>query len=139
MISRRTLLRSATTGLVALVAGCAGGGGGAGVETSSVSMVDGQFDPRNVSVETGTELTWTNEDGTAHTVTAASDNWSMDVEVSGGGTASHTFDSEGVYEAYCRFHGSPDLSGMSLKVAVGDATIADPLGGGDGGGGGAYG
>lgn len=102
-------------------------------------MAEAQFDPRNVYVETGTELTWRNEDGTTHTVTAASDALDVDSEVSGGESTTHRFESSGVYGFYCRFHGSPDLSGMSMKVAVGDAAIEDPLGGGGGGGGGAYG
>ncbi|MFB6281296.1 MAG: plastocyanin/azurin family copper-binding protein [Haloferacaceae archaeon] len=149
MVRRRTLIRAAA-GALALAAGCsgsggggettAGGGGATVVETTSVSMVDTQFDPRNVRVEAGAEVTWTNEDEGGHTVTAASDNWSLDVEVAGGERTSHAFAESGVYDVYCRFHGSPDLSGMSMKVAVGDATIEDPLtGGGDGGGeGGGY-
>ncbi|MFB6304485.1 MAG: cupredoxin domain-containing protein [Haloferacaceae archaeon] len=139
MLRRRTVLRGLGTGVVASVAGCSADGGTAGVETSSVSMVDEQFDPRNVRVDAGTTVTWTNEDPTAHTVTSASDDWNVDVEVPGGETVSHTFENAGVYGVYCRFHGSRDLTGMSMKVAVGDATIAEPLGDGGDGGGGAYG
>jgi plastocyanin len=154
MNSRRTLIRTIATGSLAVVAGCTGGGGGGGsgedggdggdsvVETSSVSMFNSQFDPRNIHVETGAEVTWTNDDQIGHTVTNAADNWSLDVEVAGGESTSHAFESSGVYNVYCRFHGSEDLSGMSMKIAVGDATIEEPLGGGSnggGGGGGAYG
>lgn len=122
------------------VAGCTGGSGGGGsavVETSSVTMVNTQFDPRNIRVDAGATVTWTNEDGSAHTVTSASDNWSADVNVPAGESASHAFEESGVYDVYCTYHGSSDLSGMSMKVAVGDATIEEPLGG-DTGGGGAY-
>lgn len=137
--NRRQVLESAGLGLSGLLAGCAGGSGsGPTVEqTTDVAMVDTQFDPRNVAVDAGATVTWTNEDGSDHTVTAASDNWNMDETVAGGGNASHTFEDSGVYEVYCRLHGSADLSGMSMKIGVGDATIEDPLGGG-GGGGGAY-
>ena len=79
-------------------------------------------------------MTWTNEDDTTHTVTSASDNWTQDTEVDGGGQTTHTFEQDGVYDCYCRFHGSTDLSRTSMKVAVGDATIESPLGGGGQGG-----
>lgn len=99
-----------------------------GVETSTVDMVDFQFDPRNVHVDNGPEVTWINQDSTSHTVTNASDNWSKDTVVEGGGETTHTFTDSDVYDVYCRFHGSADLSGMSMKISVGDATIQDPLG-----------
>lgn len=145
-MERRRFL-AVSTGLVApLVAGCLGGedgnGGGSGdqvARTSDIAMVANQFDPRNVHVSAGTTVTWTNEDGTAHTVTSASDNWSYDEQVSGSDEAAFTFEDSGVYDVYCTFHGSADLTGMSMKVGVGDATIEEPLGGsGGGGGGGAY-
>lgn len=143
MTQRRTILRAIGAGLVASVAGCAGGsGGGSGgadiVETTDVSMSGSQFDPRNIHVDAGAEVTWTNEDSTEHTVTAASDNWNMDVTVQAGESASHTFEASGVYDVYCSFHGSADLSGMSMKVGVGDASIEEPLGGGGDDEGGAY-
>jgi len=129
---RRRQYLAAAAGLVsASIAGCSGGGNGNGspdVETNEVSMTGSQFDPRNIQVAAGATVTWSNEDSTAHTVTAASDNWTFDTEVSGGGTAEFTFEDAGVYDVYCRFHGAADLSGMSMKIAVGDATIAAPLG-----------
>jgi plastocyanin len=130
---RRRQYLAAATGLVsASIAGCSGGGNGDGspdvVETNEVSMTGSQFDPRNIQVAAGATVTWSNEDSTAHTVTAASDNWTFDTEVSGGGTAEFTFEDAGVYDVYCRFHGAADLSGMSMKIAVGDATITAPLG-----------
>lgn len=143
MLKRRAVLNGLATGAVVLLAGCSGGsqpGGSASVEeTSSVSMTGSQFAPRNVHVATGTEVTWTNDDSTEHTVTSASDNWSKDAVVPAGQQTTHTFRESGVYEVYCRYHGSADLSGMSMKVGVGDASIDDPLGGGGGGGGGGYG
>jgi plastocyanin len=102
--------------------------------TETVDMVGGQFDPRNLSVATGTTVEWVNQDGASHTVTDASDNWSFDEEAAGGESVSHTFEESGVYDVYCRFHGTADLTGMSMKIAVGGATIASPLGQ-DGGGG----
>ncbi|MDS0278498.1 plastocyanin/azurin family copper-binding protein [Halomicroarcula sp. S1AR25-4] len=136
---RRTVLQLTGGAVAGILAGCAGGGGGTSVEaTTDVAMVNSQFDPRNVHVGAGATVTWANEDGDAHTVTSASDNWVVDVEVPGGETATHTFDSDGVYDVYCRFHGSSDLSGMSMKVGVGEATIEQPLGSGGGDVGGGY-
>lgn len=143
MTKRRAVLNGLATGAVGFLAGCSGGsqpGGSASVEeTSLVSMSGSQFDPRNIHVDTGTEVTWTNDDGTDHTVTSASDNWSKDATVPAGQQTTHTFQESGVYEVYCSYHGSADLSGMSMKVGVGDASIDDPLGGSGGGGGGGYG
>lgn len=143
MPKRRAVLNGIASGGIVLLAGCSGGsqsGGSASVEeTSSVSMTGAQFDPRNIHVDTGTEVTWTNDDSDEHTVTSASDNWSKDATVPAGEQTTHTFQESGVYEVYCRYHGSADLSGMSMKVGVGDASIDDPLGGGGGGGGGGYG
>ena len=152
MIRRRAFLGAAATSGLALVAGCTGGSnpGGSGgngngeasvEETSSVSMTGSQFDPRNIHVDTGTTVTWTNDDNFEHTVTSASDNWDKDSSVAGGEETTFTFEESGVYDVYCSNHGGSDLSGMSMKVGVGDATIESPLGGGGGGdddGGGLY-
>lgn len=141
MISRRQLLAASATAVVTAVSGCAGptDGQGAGQETSDVSMADSQFQPRNIHVDTGTTVTWTNEGSRAHTVTSASDNWSQDTTIAPGEEATHTFADGGVYDVYCTYHGSSELTGMSMKVGVGDATIENPAGGDGGGGGGAYG
>lgn len=45
------------------------------------------------------------------------------------------FAASGVYDGYCRVHGGTALSVMRMNIAVGDATIEEPLGQGDGGGG----
>ena len=113
-------------------------GSGDGGEVT-VDMGGSEFDPRNLEIEVGTTVVWANQDSFGHTVTSASDNWSLDREVSGGGSTSFTFDAEGVYDVYCRFHGGEDLSGMSMKVAAGDATIDNPLGSGSGDDGGTTG
>lgn len=152
-MDRRTFLAGTAALGASLIAGCSGGDSGDGgdgddggdggqiPETTSVSMTDNQFDPRNIRVDVGATVTWTNDDSFGHTVSNASDNWSKDAEVSAGGETTHTFDSAGVYDVYCRFHGGSDLSGMSMKIGVGDATIENPLGSlesGDDGGVGGY-
>lgn len=142
MMERRRFM-TATAAAVATIAGCTGGGGGGGSatvkETSEVSQTGKQFKPRNIKIDVGTTVTWTNDDGFAHTVTSASDNWSKDTRLASGEKTTHTFEESGVYDVYCTIHGSSDLSGMSMKIAVGDATIESPLGGGgDDDGGGVY-
>lgn len=142
-VTRRHLLGVTVAGSLSL-AGCTGNGNGGGSdsggggnieETSQVSMTGSQFDPRNIHVDVGTTVTWTNDATHEHTVTSASDNWSFDERVPGGDAVEHAFEESGVYDVYCTIHGSSDLSGMSMKVGVGDATIENPLGtdGGDGG------
>lgn len=138
-MKRRTVLGAAGALSTLTVAGCTGGSDPTVEDTTDVAMTDDQFDPRNIDVETGATVTWTNADEGEHTVTSASDNWDKDAEVAAGDEAIHTFDEDGVYDAYCRFHGDADLSGMSMKVGVGDAAIENPLGDdGDAGGGGYY-
>lgn len=80
-------------------------------------------------------MTWANDAGIEHTVTSASDNWSKNTTVPSGEKTTHTFSESGVYEVYCTIHGKKDLSGMSMKIGVGDATIQEPLSGGGGSGG----
>ncbi|MEF8785087.1 MAG: cupredoxin domain-containing protein [Haloarculaceae archaeon] len=130
--TRRTLIGAVSAGLAIGVAGCnSNGDSGSNVsieQTTSVTMTENQFDPRNIHVDTGATVTWTNEDSSAHTVTSGSDNWRKNTEVAADDETTHTFEQDGVYDAYCQFHGSDDLSGMSMKIGVGDDTISDPLG-----------
>jgi plastocyanin len=137
--TRRALLGSVGTALATGLAGCTGGGTDTPGDSLTVMMVNTQFDPRNARVAAGGTVTWTNEDDSPHTVTSASENWQKDAEVTAGGQTTHTFSDDGIYDVYCTFHGSADLSGMSMKIAVGSATIDDPLGeASDGNGGGGY-
>lgn len=136
---RRKFLVTTATVSIGIFTGCLGGDGEQNnnrdqdsqtsiQKTSNVSMVNSQFSPRNIQIDVGDTVTWTNNDSTAHTVTSGSDNWEKDTEVSGGESTTHTFEEPGIYYVYCRFHGSRDLSGMSMKIAVGNTTIQDPLG-----------
>lgn len=93
-------------------------------ETSDVQLKTGQFRPRNIRVPTGTEVEWSNVDQFAHTVTADSPNWEFDETVEADREVSYTFEESGVYKAICKIHDND-----SMKIAVGDATIEEPLGG----------
>ncbi|MFB6136689.1 MAG: plastocyanin/azurin family copper-binding protein [Halobacteriaceae archaeon] len=109
-------------------------------ETSEVTMGANQFHPRNIHVPTGTEVTWTNPQNYQHTVIPTTVNgqfeqWTIGPEandgvtVGSGNSVNKTFEESGVYAVYCKIHGSPNLNGMSMKIAVGDAEIQQPLGG----------
>ncbi|MFB6362307.1 MAG: cupredoxin domain-containing protein [Halobacteriales archaeon] len=116
------------------MAGCSTGSSNSSAEagpivaSDDVSLPDGQFDPRNIEAPVGAIVTWTNDGQTSHTVTAASDNWSFDQTVPAGTSTEFSFTDSGVYDVYCRFHGSHDLTGMSMNVTVGRASIDAPLG-----------
>ena len=85
----------------------------AGPGPVAVSILDGAFSPAAVSVAAGNPVTWTNTDGSRHTVTAdtgAFDSGSM----SAGATFAFTFPSPGTFAYFCAFH-----SEMQGTVTVG--------------------
>ena len=111
--------------------------GTAGADTT-VTVVNTAFDPVRASVDPGTTVEWVNEDGFTHDVTStrfhdSAAQWDIGEEVSSGGSVTHTFDGEGVYEYYCTIHGESRMCGV---VLVGGSSLDEPLPceGGDGGG-----
>jgi plastocyanin len=122
----------AVLAVVAMVAltGCSGGGGaGGGYSTSggnttsngtgaagnttgnatgsasgnSVSIKNFAFSPASLSVNTGTAVTWTNDDSTAHTVTADDGSFNGG-PLEPGKTYSFTFTKAGTYKYHCSIH-----------------------------------
>ena len=77
----------------------------------AVTIQNFAFGPANVTVKVDATVTWTNKDGTAHTVTA--DTASADAPASGdvapGGTYSFTFKKAGTYIYHCAIH--PSMQG----------------------------
>lgn len=74
--------------------------GGSAVEVSGF-----RFQPDDLEVEVGEEVTWTNEDQVTHTATAG--DGSFDVTMEGAGTSgAHTFTEAGTYEYRCAVHES---------------------------------
>jgi len=72
-------------------------------EGSAVEIADFAYGPESLEIAAGTEVTWTNNDSTAHTVTA--DDGSFDSgKIDEGGTFSFTFDTPGTYAYHCDFH-----------------------------------
>lgn len=93
---------------------------------------DGQhhFSPHAVWIEPGGTVTWTNESGQHDAVAYHPDNddkplrmpeeaapWSIDLLAEEGASASHTFETEGVYDYFCTPHESV---GMVGTVIVGE-------------------
>ena len=88
-----------------LVAGCGGDDDGAAATEAEdqVEIAEFAYSPETVTVPAGTELTWTNSDGAAHTATAddgAFDTGTLDE----GDSATAPLDEPGTYTYFCRFH-----------------------------------
>ena len=74
-----------------------------------ISIKGFAFNPNQPSVTKGTAITWTNEDGTTHTVTSGvpgTPSGKFDQRVEPGKTFSFTFTETGTYEFFCSIHNS---------------------------------
>jgi plastocyanin len=70
---------------------------------TAVSVKDFAFNPATASVPTGSKVTWTNNDTTAHTVTF--DDGSADSgNVASAATFDHTFTTAGTFAYHCTIH-----------------------------------
>ena len=78
----------------------------------STTIINYSFNPQHISLTTGTQVIWTNNDGTQHTVTSAPQtNLTQDGgpsinsgPLSTGQTFSYTFYKHGFYPYQCSFH-----------------------------------
>jgi plastocyanin len=66
------------------------------------------FTPAALTVPVGATVTWTNKDGTIHTVTSTTKAFASD-GLDQGGTFSHTFTAPGTYPYSCKLH--PRMTG----------------------------
>jgi plastocyanin len=80
---------------------------------AAVAIEGFAFDPASLDVGIGTTVTWTNGDGTQHTVTAADGSFDSGA-LPQGGTSSHTFETAGTFEYACSFHPN-----MKATITVG--------------------
>lgn len=79
------------------------GNNGGSSSGSSVSIKYMAFSVGTLTVTAGTTVTWTNNDGTAHTVTA--DDGSFDSgDIPAGGKYSHKFTAAGTVAYHCMIH-----------------------------------
>lgn len=107
---RSALLASVT--FAALVLGACGSGeepdatGGAPPDGATVTMERSRFEPDEVVVDAGAEVTFENLDSFAHTVTAAE---GADANFDSGDLGEdeafvHRFESAGTFDYFCRIH-----------------------------------
>lgn len=113
----RAILIAFLTGLLLMACGqpAADQDPEAAAETAAVSIEDFVYEPETLEVTVGTEITWTNQDDFAHTVTAGvpddPDTAALDGvlgdlgEMNAAGTTFTTsFDEPGTVRYFCRFH-----------------------------------
>ena len=82
-----------------------GSGEDAAQRTDKVAIVDFQFKPAAVEVPVGSTVTWTNEDGFAHTATANDKSFDTgNLDKGQAGTAK--FEKAGTFEYFCAIHNS---------------------------------
>lgn len=83
------------------------------VAANAVSIYNMAFTPSSLTVKAGTKVTWTNNDGYAHTVTANDGATFSSGNVAGGATFSFTPATAGTYTYHCNIH-----SGMTATLVV---------------------
>ena len=79
------------------------------VAGTQISIKGFAFNPSQPSVAKGATITWTNDDGTTHTVTSGVPgtlSGKFDQRVEPGKTFSFTFSDTGTYEFFCNIHNS---------------------------------
>jgi plastocyanin len=103
-------------GLLALLAivlsGCLGAPATpTGVPEARVEMKNIAFVPKELTVQAGTTVVWTNDDPFQHTVTSGTrgnPTGLFDQTVDAGQTFSYTFQDPGTYPYFCRIHPGMD-------------------------------
>ena len=80
-----------------------------------VRLKGSQFDPSELTIAVGTEVTFVNADGFTHTVTEGTDGQAVDdpivdEEIQQNGTVKVTFDEPGTYDITCKIHPSMHLT-----------------------------
>lgn len=83
-----------------------GSGGSSGTTSRTVNIdISGfKFSPSSITINKGDIVVWTNNDGTAHTVTSDSGSELGSSGLSNGATYSHTFAAAGTYAYHCSIH-----------------------------------
>ena len=90
----------------------------AGSEDVRVTLENFAFDPTELTIPAGTQVTFLNSDSTAHTVTEGTDGEAVDGafiddEIAANQATRFTFDEPGTYQITCLFHPT-----MNLTVTV---------------------
>jgi len=77
------------------------------VATNAVSIKNFSFTPNKITISAGTEVTFTNDDSTTHTVTFDAFNSG---NIKSGSSYKHTFDVVGIWNYHCSIH--PSMTGQ---------------------------
>jgi plastocyanin len=94
--------------------------------TRTVRVTDNEFEPREIRVDVGDTVVWTNEGRNVHDIRADDDSFRSG-DLSTGESFSHTFSREGYFYYFCAYHGAKRKVGMWGLVVVGDPPAdADP-------------
>ncbi len=93
---KKTVLLAASIATMLILAGCS-----AGLSSPKVNITAAGFQPQEITVKSGTEVTWTNQDNKVHAVSAQGLRGST---VYPGKTFTHTFDEAGTVQYWCRLH-----------------------------------
>lgn len=95
----------------------------------AVAVRDNSFEPREVHIDPGDSVIWSYEQGqNVHTVTSDERGQfsSGDMSSTNNPTFSHTFEQEGYYPYFCRYHGAHGGVGMAGMVILGDPAGPPP-------------
>jgi plastocyanin len=104
---------------IALVPAFAGGS----APGAAVTMVNISFAPGVVTINPGEVVTWTNDDGFAHTVSADDGSWASGI-VPGHASFSRAFDAPGVVAYHCAIHATMHGSVLVRDPALPDLFVA---------------
>jgi len=98
--------------------------GGALAADSTVSIANFAFDPDTVTIQVGDTITWTNNDGTAHTATAGDGSFNTG-NIGPGGSDSVTFDTAGSFAYHCAIH--PQMTGTVVVQGAAATPAPTPV------------
>ena len=103
------------------------------IDPQIVRVVDDEYSPRVLYVDTGTTVIWESDGANNHNVIASDGSWqaiSSDYFEYGiitkGDQYEHTFNEPGIYEYYCPYHGTNN-KGMVGTIVVGDVDYAETV------------
>ncbi len=96
----------------------------ASAEDHDVSITDDmKFNPEDLTINVGDNVTWTNNDGMGHTATSTDGPASFDSgNIAAGATWSFTFTEAGTYNYKCDYHSSMTASITVVESDDGDGT-----------------
>ena len=94
--------------------GSAGGTFPEGTETQTheIELSGFAFSPKELTIQVGDTITWTNKDAVAHTVTSDTGQELGSEYLSKGESYSHTFNTEGNFDYHCTPH--PSMKGTII-------------------------